>query len=487
MVDIVVRNSPLGDVLHVIANAGGLNLLIDGDVDLEQRVTLSIRHALVGDALDLIFSNLDYFYTIDNNLLKVSASETRIFELGQPALVNSFAMDVGGDILSSSGLHGLKGTITSGNKGDTKAYDFWGSLETSIEHIMGTPVARVGSPARSAAAPELQRNRQPSQGAPAPADAGPGSSAAAEVSAPPHAATGGQQNLTVNRLTGTIMVTGSRRTLEKVANYLSNVRKVLNRQVIIEARIIEVQLDDSLQYGIDWSFLAKIGKGSINGGFGTLNVGTTTFSDATAAAASASKFQLGVSTSDFQALLTALQTQGTVKTLSNPKINVMNGHPSLLTVGTSTSFISKVATTTTATAAGNSITFVPETTSVLSGLIIGIIPYISEAGEISLNITPITSELISLQDKTFGTAGNQVTITIPTIALREMTTTVKLWDRQIAVIGGLISKKDSATEQKVPLLGYIPYLGKIFFTRINNTQSKSELVLLLRPSLLENQ
>ena len=476
MVNIVVRNGALGDVLHVLAEASGLNLLIDRDVNVDQRVTLSLKNALAEDALKTIFSNLDYFYSIDNNVLKVEAMGTRIFELGHPALVNSYSMDVGGDILSASGANGLKGNITSGNKADIKAYDFWSSLESSLEHIMGKQEAPA---VRARSAKTKAQNKDEAAGAAV--DEGAGSEL--EGATPGR---GQQQTITVNRLTGTIMVTASRRNMDKVERYLENVRKVLGRQVMIEARIIEVQLSEALQYGVDWSFLEKNAAGALGGGFGGLNLATTSFNDATAAAAATNKFQLGVTRANFQALLTALQTQGNIKVLSNPKISVMNGHASILTVGTNTSFISKVTTTTTATAAGNSISFVPETTSILSGLIIGIIPYISENGEISLNITPITSDLINLTDKTFGSAGNQLTITIPTVALREMTTTVKMWDGQTAIIGGLISKNETQNEEKVPVLGSLPYLGKLF-TRVNNTSTKTELVLLLRPSIVDNQ
>ena len=483
IVNIVVRNSTLGDVLHVMAEASGLNLLIDKDVYLDQPVTLSLRNVLAEDALKTIFSNLDYFYSIENNVLKVEAMGTRIFELGHPALVSTYSMDVGGDILSSSG-NGLKGTISSGNKADGKAYDFWESMEKSLANIMGKQEVQATAPAKNPAQGQQTKKLSLTEGSSEePLATSPGFDTGGTARA---GAAGRQlQNITVNRLTGTIMVTAPRRTMDKVERYLDNVRRVLGRQVMIEARIIEVQLSESMQFGIDWSVLEKSVGGSLNTGFGALNIATTTFNDLTAAAATASKFQLGVTRANFQALLTALQTQGDIRTLSNPKINVMNGHASILTVGTNTSFISKVTTTTTATAAGNSISFVPETTSVLSGMIIGIIPYISETGEISLNITPITSDLIDLQDKTFGTAGNQLTITIPTVALREMTTTVKMWDGQTAIIGGLISKKESSKEEKVPILGSIPYLGKLF-TRINNSESRSELVLLLRPSILEN-
>jgi hypothetical protein len=98
-----------------MAEASGLNLLIDRDVNLDQPVTLSLRNTLAEDALKIIFSNLDCFYSIDNNVLRVEATGTRIFELGHPALVNTYSMSVGGDILSAAGAGGIRFLGFTGN------------------------------------------------------------------------------------------------------------------------------------------------------------------------------------------------------------------------------------------------------------------------------------------------------------------------------------------------------------------------------------
>lgn len=457
IVNIVVRNSALSDVLHVIADASGLNLLIGDDVPLEQPMTLSLKNIAAEDALKAIFSNIDCFYTIDNNVLRVETVTTKIYELGHPALANSYSTNVGGNI-SGSGGNGtntsnsgnsssstsLNGAITSSSTADSSAQNFWSSMESTLANIMDKNDSKSKS----------------------------------------------RQSITINRLTGTIMVTASRKNQEKVERYIESVRKVLNRGVMIEARIIEVQLSDGMQFGIDWTFLSKgnLLGGSVSGGFGQLSLANTAslFKTGTSTAAANSKFQVGVAGADFQGLLTALNDQGEVKTLSNPKINVMNGHTSLLTVGTNTSFISKVTTSNVNTVTGTSTTFTPEVSSVLSGMIIGIVPYISERGDITLNITPITSDLLNLQDKTFGSEGNRITITIPTVALREMTTTVKMRDGQMVIIGGLIASRESKNEEKIPLVGDIPYLGK-FFTRTNNSSTRAELVLLLRPHIIDNE
>lgn len=451
IVNISVRNSRFGDVLYIIANASGMNLLTDRDVPLDLPMTLTLRNATAEEALKTVASNADCFYTVTGNVIKVESVATRVFELGHPAMINTYSMNVGGNVSGA----GMSGSITSSGNADSKALDFWGSLEVSLNSVLDKKDLPAAPPTPEGKAPTSAGGSQT------------------------------QQGIVINRLTGTIMVTASRKNIEKIEHYLDTVRKVLSRQVMIEARIIEVQLNDSLNFGIDWSFLEKykeLGNGVFSAGFGLVSAANSV----APVAAGSSKFQVGVTKGNFQGLLTALKTQGDIKTLSNPKINVMNGHPSILTVGTNTSFISKVTTTTTATAAGNSISFAPETTSVLSGMIIGIVPFISEKGDITLNITPITSDLINLEDKTFGSAGNQVTMTIPTVALREMTTTVKMRDGQMVIIGGLISKKEFANKEKVPFIGDIPYLGKLF-TRTSNTESRSELVLLLRPHIIENE
>lgn len=440
IVSIVVRSSPLGDILHIIADASGLNLLIGDDVPIDQQMTLSLKNISAEEAMKAIFANIDCFYTIEGNVLRVESVTTKIFELGHPALANTYATQIGGNTSGSN----LVGSVTSSSTADSKAQDFWGTMETTLNGI-------------------FEKNDSKSKL---------------------------RQSVTINRLTGTIMVTASRKNIDKVSNYIESVRKVLNRGVMIEARIIEVQLNDEMKFGIDWSFLSKTGSlgAKASGGFGALSLASAKdiFTPSASAAATAKNFQVGIAGADFQTLLTALNSQGSIKTLSNPKINVMNGHASILTVGNNTSFISKVTTTNTTSTNGNTLSFSPETTSVLSGMIIGIVPYISERGDISLNITPITSDLLNIEDKDFGSGDNKVTISIPTVALREMTTTVKMRDGQMVIIGGLISNKETTSDAKIPILGDIPYLGKLF-TRTNNANRRTELVLLLRPHIVDSE
>lgn len=488
-VTITARNTPLGDVLHVIAEASGLNLMINRDVLLDLPVTLTLRSVTCESALAAIFSTLDYSYTIRDNMLLVEASTTRIFELGHPALIQGYTVDIGGDILGgaitangsggssgssssttssssnsggNTGTSTIKGSVQQTAKSDTKAFDFWSSLEKSLNDMLKIRNSAGGENAQAL-----------------PGHSSPGGTTSAAEAAP--AAAPPEQSVTVNRLTGTIVVTATRRNLAMVENYLDTLKRVLNRQVLVEARIIEVQLTDNLKYGVDWSFLEGVRNiGDVAAGFGSLTLPNSSLSDV--ANAAVPLFRLGLNRSSFQLLLTALKEQGDVKTLSNPRINVMNGQSALLTVGRNFSYISRTSSTTTGSNPTTT-TFNVETSSILSGMLLGIVPFINAQGEITLTITPIISDLIDLEEKKVGSGVDQITLSVPTVDLRELSTTVKMRDGEVVVIGGLISKRDKNSDEKVPILGDIPWLGTLF-TRKDRQESRSELVVVLQPFLV---
>ena len=443
IVDIVARNTPLRDVLHVVAEATSLNLVMDKWVNPETPITLTLKNISAEEALNIIFSSVDYFYAVKDNILFVKAVDSRIFELGHPAIVQNYEFSVGGDILGgalggttgeTSGGSNIRGNVIQNAKSDTVAFNFWEAIENAIVSILGI----TGEQATGAG----------------------GST--------------DQQRVNVNRLPGTIVVTATKGNMERVEEYINTIKRVMNRQVLVEAKIIEVQLSDSLKFGIDWTFVPHILGSSVT--FSTGNFKNVV-------SPSGPIFSMDVTKGSFSALLDALKEQGELRTLSNPRVNIMNGQTSLLSVGRNENFISKVETTT-STGTTPIITFTVTTSSVLSGIIIGIVPYINEIGEISLTITPIVSDLVDLNPTTIGTEGaNQITISLPIVDLRELSTTVKVRDGQLIVIGGLIKKDENLQKNKVPLLGDIPYLGELF-TRRDKEERKTELVVILQPQLV---
>lgn len=439
IVDVAARNTPLRDVLHVIAQATSLNYVMERDVSPESPINVTLKNITAENALRSVLGSVGYFYTIKDNTIVIKTRDTRIFELGHPPMTQSYSVDVGGDILgaatsggTSSGASGgssgggssaVKGSVSQSVKSDPVAYDFWNVIEKSVTTLLSTTAGETSS----------------------------GNAVA------------------VNRLAGTIMVTADVQTLRKVEDYLSSVKRIMNRQVLIEAKIIEVNLNDAFKFGIDWNYVS-----------GDVNLSTSAFTNVISA--TSPYFRLAVTDNRFSPVLKALETQGNVRILSNPRINIMNGQTALLTVGQNQSFISKVETTTTTTAGSAPITtYTVETSSVLSGMMIGMLPTINEQGEISITVTPITSNLVSLKEQAIGGSS----ISLPVVDLREMSTTVKVRDGQMIILGGLISRKEALTDDQVPVLGNIPGLG-LFFKSRDKQEVRNELVICLQPVLVTN-
>ncbi len=434
-ISISVTSAPLKDVIHSVAETVGLNVVMEKGVNPEIPVTITLKEISADRALEIILSSTDYFYEIEENILYIKAQKTRVFEFGHPSINQSYAVDIGGDILGStseSTSGKIKGNITLSKKSDEKSFNFWDAIEEGLKTILENEGA--------------QGTRQ-------------------------------KPSYTINRLTGTIVVTGGRAALKRVEDYLNRIKEILSRQVMIEARVVEVKLSKGAKYGIDWSFLDDWK------GVGTINIGTENFTPTRETGSSI--FQLGVTGTNFTSLLEALQSQGQVKVLSNPRVNLMNGQTALLSVGRSIDIISKVETTTsTGTTTSGQTTFSVETSNILSGIIIGMVPYINDRGEISITITPIVSDLVSLEERQIGQVGdNNILISLPTIDLREMSTTVKIKDGDMVVLGGLITSKQSVDEKQVPLLSRIPILGYLF-KRHEEARERKELIILLKPTII---
>ena len=433
IIDLSARNTPLRDALFIIAESTGLNLVMDSDVNAETPITLNLKNVTAEDTLNRVLASADYFFTVKDNILFIKATTTKTYELGFPAIVQTYNTDLGGDMLGgattgSAGGTTVKGNITQKSESDKSAYNFWDVIEKSLEKIVG--------------------------------------------------ASKGPHTITVNRLAGTVIVTASKKDLEKIENYLNTIKKVINRQVLVEAKIIEVSLSDGLQFGINWSFVLNT-RDSQNATFATKQ-----FADGVSTASP--NFSIATVASDFTSLLRAIQTQGETRILSNPRVSIMNGQTSILSVGQDRNYISKIETTTT-TGSPPVTTFTVNTSSLLSGIMIGIIPFVSESGDITLSITPITSDLVTLDERKLGTpdsSGNYpFLIQLPKVNLRQLSTTVKVRNGQMVIIGGLISNREELTDSQIPWLGDIPVLGYLFKSR-TKAMAKTELVVILQPRII---
>ena len=286
------------------------------------------------------------------------------------------------------------------------------------------------------------------------------------------AVSGGQGYYIIDKPVGLITVTAPRPIVEKIDAYITTLKKSLYQQISIEAKILEVQLNDASSIGINWSNVLK--DFDINGVLefganGSVQPGSGQF---------VSNISLGDKT--FSVLLNALNQEGDTKILSNPKISVMNGQPALITVGKNVTYIDSIEADRDSDT--NVVTFSVETERILSGIGMALTATVLGKDEIIMNLVPITSELEEpIEYRDVGSDGG--TVGLPVVNVREMSTTVIVKDGEMLVIGGLISDTKKSTGEFAPGLGKIPGL-KYLFGYEEKQHLKSELIILLRPRII---
>ena len=285
---------------------------------------------------------------------------------------------------------------------------------------------------------------------------------------------------------GLVVVRAKPDVLTAVRQYLDHVQGSLHRQVILEAKIIEVTLDAGFQAGIDWHTFGDASGGTFKPTATTAGsehdvAGELTFGNgADFFNPLGSTFTLSASFGDFEGVLSLLDTQGTVQVLSSPRISTVNNQKAVIKVGDDEFFVTDISTTT--VTAGSSINTQdsPELTPFFSGIALDVTPQISGDGSIILHIHPTVSE-VREQLKTIS--GEPIPLAASTI--RESDSIVRAADGQIIVIGGLMQNSSVDDDAGVPLLSRLPVLGHAFKHKQQRT-TKSELVILLRAHVVEN-
>ena len=307
------------------------------------------------------------------------------------------------------------------------------------------------------------------------------------------------KSVVVSPQSGLVIVRALPSELRKVAQYLGSAEGVMQRQVILEAKIIEVELSDGYRQGINWASLSDSGKvltgqtgggtlinegiSEISGNTGVLNPGGFTQINSTATSAFGGMFTLAVNTGDFRAFFELLSTQGNLQVLSSPRVSTVNNQKAVIKVGSDEFFVTEISSTTvtgTSTATTPQITLTP----FFSGIALDVTPQISESGDVILHIHPSISEVID-QKKIITVAGQVQELPLAFSSVRESDSVVRAKNGQIIVIGGLMKNKLVERESATPFLSEIPFLGQLF-KHTSEVQVKSELVILLRPIVVDN-
>ncbi|MGN4932871.1 pilus (MSHA type) biogenesis protein MshL [Aeromonas rivipollensis] len=284
---------------------------------------------------------------------------------------------------------------------------------------------------------------------------------------------------------GLVTVRAYPKELKAVREFLDQSGEHLKRQVVLEARILEVALNEGYEQGVDWSGLSASWDGNkgITGGGSLLDSPiASTPNQIFRALGGGAGFT--ISDGNFNVAVSLLKTQGDVNTLSSPRVTATNNQKAVIKVGTDEYFVTNASTTTTS---GNSAPIVTpnvELTPFFSGIALDVTPQIDEAGRVLLHIHPSVIDTEE-QSKTInvGTA-DPLVLPLAKSSIRESDTVVQANNGDIIVIGGLMKTDKQEIVSKVPLLGDIPWVGEAFTNRRESTK-KVELVILLKPTVVE--
>ncbi|MDA6066996.1 pilus (MSHA type) biogenesis protein MshL [Idiomarina abyssalis] len=288
----------------------------------------------------------------------------------------------------------------------------------------------------------------------------------------------GNGNVVLSPQAGVVSVTASADKLRAVGDFIETLESRLQRQVILEARIIEVTLNDSYQQGINWSDIY-----SGNAGFGVEFNGVTPTNATSAAIGGLFGLTYTDEGNNFSGMIEMLQTQGTVQVLSNPRVSASNNQKAVIKIGEDEYFVTDVTSRTSLDSGGISSSDSDiEFTPFFSGISLDVTPQISDDGEVILHVHPSVVET-SEQEKVITVSGKESVLPLARSNIRESDTIVKARNGEIVVLGGLMQTTNSEEVGKVPLLGDIPLLGELFTNR-RNRQEKKELVILLKPTVV---
>ncbi|WP_417441685.1 pilus (MSHA type) biogenesis protein MshL [Idiomarina sp.] len=288
----------------------------------------------------------------------------------------------------------------------------------------------------------------------------------------------GDGNVVLSPQAGIVSVTASPSKLRAVGDFISVLESRLQRQVILEARIIEVTLNDGYQQGINWSDMA-----SSSAGFDVEFNGVTPSNATSAAIGGLFGLTYEDPANNFTGMIEMLQTQGTVQVLSNPRVSASNNQKAVIKIGEDEYFVTDVTSRTVLNSGGASSSDSDiEFTPFFSGISLDVTPQISDDGEVILHVHPSVVET-SEQEKVITVSGEESVLPLARSNIRESDTIVKARNGEIVVLGGLMQTTNSEEVGKVPLLGDIPLLGELFTNR-RNRQEKKELVILLKPTVV---
>lgn len=443
-------NVPVSELLFQIAKDAGKQ--IDIYSGLKGRATINALNQPLDKILDRLSDQSGFIYTLDGNtiVIKPDIPEWRNYNVDYVNINKTSEDAIQMKMNVSSGGATATGQGGSSTKVSVKSeHNFWKRLESNIALLAQLdPYSLTSAPlvATSKATPALS------------------------------------QNTVVNPEAGVISVYTTNKKHKAIKQYIKEVSIRADRQVLIEATVVEVTLNDSYQAGIDWSLINRDGLGFTLGRTDNQPSSGLTIGSFTAAGAAGTISSGGL---NILAKLNLLKEFGDTKVLSSPKIMAINNQTALLKVVNNLVYFTVDVNTTLATANSPATsTYETEVHTVPVGFTMSVTPFVSEAGDVTLNVRPtISRKIAEIQDP--NPELKDIASVIPVIQEKEMSSVLRLKDRQTAIIGGLIEDQNSNNRDGVPWLSDVPVMGDLFSSRDDAT-TKTELVIFIRPIIIKN-
>jgi len=501
--DLVVNNAPAAQVFMGIVSGTRYSVLLHSDVT--GTISVNLKDVTVIEALDTIREVYGYEYKVQGTRIFIQplSLQTRVFKVNYLMASRSGNSNT---IISSGSRSSTTGTTgtTTGTTGTTgvaqptgggsgagggggvavsvstdtaKENGIWGDLRKAISAIIGA--GDTGSPG------------------------------AASGGAASGGATAATPSVVISPQSGLIVVRALPRELREVENYLKSSQLIVERQVMLEAKILEVRLSEGYQAGVNWSSFQTRSGANSHLAFGSVAPGATMnptlgataqtlttdaasvlpgVAGSMAATALGGGFVgLAFQTANFAALLNFLETQGNVSVLSSPRIATLNNQKAVLKVGTDEVYITgfTVNPATTSGSATTLPTVTPTSEMLFSGISLDVTPQMDEDGNIVLHVHPAISTLSEVQ-KTFnlGSAGGIISLPLASRNVRETDSIVRAQNGNIVAIGGLMSQYQTSDRSGLPGTTSTP-LGVLAGQR-GAASDKRELVILLKPTIIQD-
>ena len=427
----------LKKLLNKIGEVTGYNVIYDPEIDSAVSVSVDTQDVPVWRALNTMLFPLAYGFKVKDNDLVILSKETRTFKLNLPPNTQAFSDTISNEswtkpdeaATSSSSNNNSNMNIKVGARvfveSKEDSLSFWKDVELNLAKMI-SPTGKYS----------------------------------------------------FNKLAGLVMVTDSPQILDKIASYIDLVNVETNKQILVEVKILEVTLSRENTYGIDWNAIYKnlgdIKQLSLSSNFAAQNFVSPGLFTLTA---SGSKEDSGTVASGLSALIKALQSQGRVEVVSQPKIMLLNNQAAMVQVGTVTSYVAN--TTTTTTQAGLAATSAT-TDQVQEGVSLRLMASILD-DQILVQLTPVVTTLEQIRSINMGQG---TTIEAPKTSTKSMHTLVKIKDGETIAVGGLITTNDNKSEKGIPLLRDLPLIGKLFEYK-SKTHTRTELVIFITPKILQ--